>query len=280
MTMTLLEVLTSASEYLAERGVENPRFNAEYLLAHVLGKRRLDLYLEFDRLLDETERVPLRELVRQRGKRLPLQHVLGTTEFFGRRFLCDSRALIPRPETEQLLELALVHLPSDQPISLLDSGTGSGVIAATLALERPHASIDATDISPAALTLASENLTNHRVKNQVRLQQADLFPHTGGPYKAILANLPYIPSSEITSLSPEVQCDPLQALDGGSDGLDLLRRLIGAASNHLQPDGWIWLEIGYNQSEAVLSLIEQNGFDESHLVKDYQNIPRFVAAKK
>ncbi len=278
--MILLEVLTSATDYLAERGVENSRLNAEHLLAYALSKRRLDLYLEFDRPLNEAELLPLRELVRQRGNRIPLQHLLGTAEFYGRQFLCDSRALIPRPETEQLLELALAGLPSDQPVSVLDIGTGSGVIATTLALELPQSSVDATDLCSHALTLALENVTKHNVKDRIRLQQADLFPSSGTPYQAIVANLPYIPSKDIEDLSPEVQHDPIQALDGGPDGLELFRRFIASASHHLSPEGRIWLEIGYNQGEDLVTLLKQNRFSEVCLIKDYQNLPRFITAKK
>ncbi|PWU06348.1 MAG: peptide chain release factor N(5)-glutamine methyltransferase [Verrucomicrobia bacterium] len=279
--MTLLEVLNSATEYLARCGVENPRLNSEHLLAHVLRKKRLDLYLEFDRTLQEAERLPLRDLVRQRGKRIPLQHLLGTVEFYGRSFVCDSRALIPRPETEQLLELALSHLPSDQMISLLDIGTGSGIIAATLALELPHACVDATDLSPEALMLASENIAKHGLSQRVRIQQADLFPPAGkNPYQAIVANLPYIPSQEIEALSPEVQYDPIEALDGGADGLDLFRRFIQCAPDYLRLGGQIWLEIGHQQGNTLFNLLIDRGFCEVSLFKDYQNRPRFITAKK
>ncbi len=280
--MTLLEVLNSATEYLARCGVESPRLNAEHILAHVLKKRRLDLYLEFDQTLEESERIPLRDLVRQRGKRIPLQHLLGTVEFYGRSFLCDSRALIPRPETEQLLELALPHLPSDRIISLLDIGTGSGIIAATLALELPQASVDATDLSPEALALASENISKHGLNQRIQLQQADLFPPTDRRhhYQVIVANLPYIPSKDIESLAPEVQHDPMQALDGGPDGLDLFRRFIQCASDYLQSGGQIWLEIGHQQGDTILSLLSDNSFCEVSLLKDYQNRPRFITAKK
>ena len=220
--MTLLQVLTAATSYLQRHGVDHPRLNAEHLLAHVLGKKRLDLYLEFDRSLLEAERAPFRELIRDRGTGKPLQHLLGTAEFFGRSFTSDPRALVPRPETEQLVELVIQNLgsgPAD--MNILDIGTGCGVIAITLALESPLAAIWATDISVEALSLARENALRHSVK--INFHRANLFPPGANRFDWIVANLPYIASDELATLQPEVQHDPPAALDGGPDGLCQIR---------------------------------------------------------
>jgi release factor glutamine methyltransferase len=271
-----LEVLRATERYLAERGVANPRLNAEHLLAHALGLKRMELYLQFDRALTESERAPLRDLVKRRGARQPLQHVLGTAEFHGRAFTCDQRALVPRPETEQLVELALEILHPHLAPTLLDIGTGSSVIALTLALELPSATVHATDLWPDALALAAENAARHALTDRIVFHQADLLPPGGTKFDLIIANLPYIPADEIPSLSPEVRHDPVTALDGGSDGLDLIRRLIGTAPDHLAPAGALLLEIGAGQAQTVGGLLSARKFRDISVRPDYQNIPRFA----
>jgi release factor glutamine methyltransferase len=274
--MTVLEVLTAATGYLEKRDVESPRLNAEHLLAHVLGKKRLDLYMEFDRWLSEDERMPLRDLIRRRGERVPLQHLLGTAEFFGRSFLCDGRALVPRPETEQLIELVL---PA-KPRRALDVGVGSGVIALTLAQEFPEAEIHGIDLSPAALALTRENIARHGLETRVTLHEGDLLPPASGPFELIVANLPYIASADMAELQKEVQFDPASALDGGEDGLDLVRRLITDAPHHLAPGGLMALEIGHDQAARVAEIFAQAGYEQIAIEKDYQGVERFVTARK
>jgi release factor glutamine methyltransferase len=275
-TVPLLEVLRGTERYLADRGVENARLNAEHLLAHALGLKRMELYLQFDRPLTESERAPLRDLVKRRGAREPLQHVLGTAEFHGRTFACDKRALVPRPETEQLVELAL-EMAKDKPAAtILDIGTGSGVIALTIALELPSATLHATDLSPDALALAAENATRHALTDRIVFHQADLLPPDDAQFDLIIANLPYIPAEEIASLSPEVRHDPASALDGGTDGLDLIRRLIETAPDRLAPGGALLLEIGLGQADAVNALLSARKFRDISVRPDYQNIPRFA----
>ena len=275
-TVPLLEVLRGTERYLADRGVENARLNAEHLLAHALGLKRMELYLQFDRPLTESERAPLRDLVKRRGAREPLQHVLGTAEFHGRTFACDKRALVPRPETEQLVELAL-EIAKDKPAAtILDIGTGSGVIALTIALELPSATLHATDLSPDALALAAENAARHALTDRIVFHQADLLPPDDARFDVIIANLPYIPAEEIASLSPEVRHDPASALDGGTDGLDLIRRLIETAPDRLAPGGALLLEIGLGQADAVNTLLSARKFRDISVRPDYQNIPRFA----
>src|SRR5215472_14314366 len=174
--MTVLEVLQSTTAYFQKRHIENPRLNAEHLLAHVLGRKRIELYLEFERTLLESELTPLREMVRRRGgAREPLQHLLGTVEFYGRTFGCDKRALVPRPETEQLVELLISRFKSEISHSrMIDVGTGSGVIALSLAAKYPEAEIVATDISEDALALARENAERLGLADRVRFQRSNL----------------------------------------------------------------------------------------------------------
>jgi release factor glutamine methyltransferase len=277
--MSLLEVLKGASEYLGKQGIESPRLNAEHLLAHVLGIKRLELYLQFDRPLGEREREPLRDFVRRRGTGIPLQHLLGTVEFCGRIFKSDARALIPRPETEQLVERALTHTPCS---SILDVATGSGVIALSLALSLPDASVTATDISPEALSLARENAALLGA-DKVVFHESDLMPPPGSEWEEfdlITSNLPYIPSADIQGLSREVRHDPLLALDGGEDGMDLIRRIAPLAMERLRPGGLLLLEIGIDQSEAVMSCLAGHNYRDIKALSDYQGVPRFIEAVK
>jgi release factor glutamine methyltransferase len=277
--MSLLDVLKGASEFLSKQGVEQPRLNAEHLLAHVMGLKRMDLYLQFDRPLGENERAPLRDLVRRRGTGLPLQHLLGSVEFFGRTFKSDARALIPRPETEQLVERALTYKSLS---NILDVGTGTGVIPLTLTLERPEAKVTATDISPEALSLAQENAVLLDVE-KITFLEADLIPlkfSETGPFDLITSNLPYIPSGDIAGLSREVQHDPLLALDGGVNGLDLIVRLAPLAAEHLAPEGHLLLEIGIDQSEQVIACLAGHNYRDIIALPDYQGILRFIEAVK
>lgn len=274
--MSLLEVLKGASDFLGKQGVESPRLNAEHLLAHILGIKRLELYLQFDRPLGEKEREPLRDLVRRRGTGIPLQHLLGTAEFCGRTFRSDARALIPRPETEQLVERALTY---SDPASILDVATGSGVIALSLALGRPGASVTATDISPEALSLAAENAALLGV-DRVTFHEADLMPPGETTFDLITANLPYIPAGEIPSLSREVRNDPILSLDGGSEGLDLIVRLAPIAFERLHPGGHLLLEIGIGQSGTVVACLAGHNYRDIVALPDYQGIPRFIEAVK
>ena len=276
--MTTLEVLNAATSYLEKQGVESPRLNAEYLLAHVLGKKkRIDLYLEFEHPLGEKERAPLRDLVKRRSEGIPLQHLLGTSEFCGHLFTCDARGLIPRPETEQLVELVRRSAP-DAP-SFLDVGTGSGVIAISLALALPTAKVSACDLSPDALSLAQENAARYQLGERMAFFRSDLLAAVSETFAVIVANLPYIPSADIPNLSREVQKDPLTALDGGPDGLVLVERLIAEARSRLAPGGLLALEIGHDQAERVMELLTANNYRDIAAHRDYQDIQRFVSAR-
>ena len=276
--MTVLDVLQSTTAYFKKRKIDNPRLNAEHLLAHVLERKRLDLYLEFERELTESELVPLRELVRRRGEGEPLQHLLGTVEFCGHTFLCDSRALVPRPETEELVELLKSEIRSLES-EILDVGTGSGVIALTLATEFPEAKISGIDISEDALALARENAARLDLSDRVRFFKSDLLENVDGIFDLIVANLPYIAAQDRHTLSREVLHDPEVALFAGGQGDELARVLIDQAPARLRPGGRLALEVGLGQSEALFSRLAEKNYRDICSKNDYSGRARFLFAR-
>ena len=278
--MTVLDVLQSMAAYFKKRRIDSPRLNAEHLLAHVLGRKRIELYLEFERELSESELAPLRELVRRRGEGEPLQHLLGTVEFCGHTFLCDKRAMVPRPETEQLVEVLIADCGlriADWKI--LDVGTGSGVIALTLAKEFPEAKISGTDISEDALALARENAARLGLSDRVRFFKSNLLENVDGIFDLIVANLPYIAAQDRHSLSREVLRDPEVALFAGAHGDELVRALIEQAPARLRPGGMLALEIGLGQSEALLSILAEKNYRDICSKNDYSGRARFLFAR-
>ena len=276
--MTTLEVLNAATSYLDKRGVESARLNAEHLLAHVLGMpRRIELYLQFERPVSEGQRAPLRELVKRRAEGIPLQHILGEVEFCGRVFICDARALIPRPETELLVELVLKE--SAATTSILDVATGSGVIGLSLALSRPDAAVTLCDISSEALSLAAANAFRHGIADKVVQKESDLLDSVEGIFDVIVSNPPYIPTSDIASLSREVQNDPVLALDGGSDGLRIIERLVQASMSKMSAGGLLALEIGHDQAARVVEILKMHNFRDIVVHQDYQGVERFVFSR-
>ncbi len=278
--MTLLEVLSSTTAYLRKHNIESPRLNAEHLLAHALGRQRIELYLEFERELEESELAPLRGLVKRRGKGEPLQHLLGTVEFCGQTFLCDNRALVPRSETEQLVELLISRFKSEiANARIVDVGTGSGVIALSLAAEFPRAEIAGTDISEDALALARENAGQLDLSNQVRFMKGDLLENTEGTFDLIAANLPYISTEDRQKLSREVLHDPAVALFAGVRGDELMRQLIAQAPSSLRPGGILAMEIGTGQSETLAAALTEKNYRDIQSEKDYSGVIRFLFAR-
>jgi release factor glutamine methyltransferase len=276
----LLEVLTSGAGYLQKHGVDEARLNMEHLLAHVLGCRRLGLYLRFEERLGESTLAQLRDLIRRRAEGTPLQHLLGTVDFLGHELISDHRALIPRPETEFLVdwlirEVAVSHLP--QPTTLLDMATGSGCIGLTLASAWKECRVQLTDISEDALDLARLNASRLGL-DHVQFMRSDLFEKVSGSYDLIVTNLPYIPSGEIPTLSREVRRDPVSALDGGHDGMDIIRRFLQEAPAHLLSGGRVALEVGHDQGHSLAGLASEHGFVDVRLQADLAGIERFVVA--
>jgi release factor glutamine methyltransferase len=277
--MTVLEVLQSMTAYFKKSRIDNPRLNAEHLLAHVLGCTRMELYLEFEKNLGETELATLRQLVRRRGQGEPLQHLLGTVEFCGYTFLCDKRAMVPRPETEELVELLLQSTVHHPPSNILDVGTGSGVIALSLAAKFPEAQIHAIDLSEEALELAHENAQQLGLSARVDFAKSDLLKNIRGKFDLIVANLPYISSQDRHLLSREVLHDSEVALFGGARGDELIRELIEQAPPHLRPGGLLALEAGIGQSEALSGVLTQKKYRDICWKNDYSGTSRFMFAR-
>lgn len=278
--MNVLEVLQSTSAYFKKREIESARLNAEHLLAHALGRKRIELYLDFDRPLGEAELAPLRELVRRRGQGEPLQHLLGTQEFCGHSFLCDKRALIPRPETEELVELVIAEIGDRKPeMKIVDVGTGSGVIALSLAAILTQAEVHAIDLSPDALALARENASRLELTARVRFEESDLLAQAAQGYDLIVANLPYVPRTDRAALSREVLHDPEMALFGGETGDEMIRQLILQAPAHLAPGGLLALEIGIGQADALVAALGSANYHDISQRHDSAGVTRFLLAR-
>jgi release factor glutamine methyltransferase len=267
----ILELLDKTTAFLKQRGIDSPRLQIELILAHVLKLQRMTIYMQFERELTTEELDTLRPLVKRRADHEPLQHILGETNFYGQPFFCNKEALIPRPETEILVEWILATF-KEQPVgTFYDIGTGTGIIALTLAKHLPGWNITGTDISGAALALARKNQDRHTAANITWLEH-NLLPDTPAQH-AIAANLPYLTDAEMTSLPEEVTYDPPLALHGGKDGLDLIRKLISmttAKTTHL------FLETGAHHTPATRRLLQNAGFTHTEIRKDMNNTPRFI----
>jgi release factor glutamine methyltransferase len=287
--VTVLQAIQRSVDFLAKKGVESPRLHAELLLAHVLQVPRMKLYLDFERVLTDDQQNSLRELVRRRGQREPLQHVLGSACFCGLDLAVNRDVLVPRPETEILAELGWQFLknsaarPGSAPPLALDFGTGSGCIAVALAAQCPAARISALDISPAALALASQNAAKHAVDSRIEFFAGDGFAAlpVNIRFDLIISNPPYIPAAEIELLDPEVRDhDPRSALDGGADGLDFYRRLAREAAAFLRPGGRIMVEFGDGQEAAVAAAFEHEKWIVESIKPDYNAKPRILVARR
>lgn len=273
------EALAQAATRLDNDGVESPRFDAELLLAHVLGVNRAAILAHPDRTLTPKQLTRFRDLVTRRAEREPLAYIVGRREFFGLDFTVDPRVLIPRPETELLVEYALrLARRLDGPAHIADAGAGSGAIAVTLAVHLPQATIYALDDSAEALEVVAENARRHGVGDRVHRLQGDLLAPLPGPVDLITANLPYVAADEWAELAPEIRDhEPRAALDGGADGLALIRRLLATAEPHLRPGGAILLEIGASQGVAVTALARQSfPLADVQLQQDYAGLDRLI----
>ena len=282
--MTVLEGIQKSAEFLAKKSVEPPRLHAELLLAHLLKMPRMKLYLNFERALTPAEVDALRELVRRRGLREPLQHITGSTSFCGLEIAVSRHVLIPRPETELLAEAGWNYLSTinHQPSTALDFGTGSGCIAVVLAEKCPGAKIFALDVSADALALARQNAAANPAANRIEFVESNGFAALPNElrFDLIVSNPPYIPTAEIETLEPEVRdYDPRGALDGGADGLDFYRRLAVEAQQFLKPAGKIILEFGEGQAAAIREIFEKQNWVVEAIQPDYTQRERIFIAR-
>lgn len=277
----LLETLKKATDFLARKGLEKPRAEAEHLFAAGLGLKRLDLYLQFERLLTDAEVEKLRGLTVRRGNREPLQHIVGQVEFRDLVLKSDKRALVPRPETEELVDLALALFPADQPVRVLDLGTGSGAIALAIASERPAWVVEALDRSPDALALARENAERCGLASRVAFAESDWFSAVTDAYDLIVSNPPYLTEAEVAEADPEVkQFDPPSALVAPEHGLADLRKILAGAPPHLRAGGWVLCETGIGQHAALAELSARLGYAEAAGFPDMSGRPRFWRARR
>jgi release factor glutamine methyltransferase len=277
-TWTIRKVLTWTTQHFEKRQVDSPRLTAEVLLAYVLKADRVRLYVDLERPLSKEELASFRALIERRMGGEPTQYLTGVKEFYNRPFKVDARVLIPRPETELLVEAALHALPKDAPSQALDVCTGSGCIAISLAAERPQATVLATDLSADACALARENAEKLGVGDRVSILQGDLFAPVPADarFALIVSNPPYISSGEIPSLSAEVRREPHLALDGGADGLVVLRRVIEGARRLLQAGGLLAMEMAETQGSAVKELLQAAGFVDVRVEKDLERRDRLA----
>lgn len=277
---TVLETLDKGTAYLTKKGIEDARRNMQMLVAHQLSCTRMDLYLRFDQEMEEKDLVPLRELLKKRGEGVPIQHLVGTVFFHRREFKCDSRGLIPRPETEELAEWLLKNTTLPEAPRILDMGCGSGVLGLTLAAEIPAAQVTLADLSADALALTRENAAELEITN-ARFVESDLFSALGdGAYDLIVANLPYVPETDRPTLAKELAHDPALALFSGPDGMDLIRRFVPEAAARLLPGGWLALEIGIDQAAETESLLRAAGLADIRTIKDISGVARFPVARR
>ncbi len=279
--ITVLEVVQKTTEFLAGKGVESARLNAELLIGHALGLKRMQLYLQFERVLLETELEKIRPLVKRRSQREPLQYIIGDTEWSGVKLKVDKRALIPRPETELLVEFVVARL-AEPPARILDLGTGSGAIALALAKRYENVAVTAVDASDDALALAAENGKALGLADRVNFLKSNWYEalKADEPYDLIVSNPPYLTADETAAAEPEVRVhEPVSALTAADAGLADLRVIIAGARRYLKPGGLLALETGIAQHAELARLLTEAGFTGVESLRDLTERDRFVMAR-
>ncbi len=281
--LTVLESINLSTEFLKKKGIESPRVNAELLLAKILNCKRLDLYLAFDRPLNEDETNLYREFIRRRSKYEPLQYITGSVEFYGLEFNVNPSVLIPRPETEIIVEKIIEENRDKTNLKILDVGTGSGIIAVCLAKYLPDSKVTAVDLSNDALTAAKNNAGLNAVEDKIKFYQTDIFKDEipESELDIIVSNPPYISNEEFPALQPELRIfEPRAALTDESDGLSFYRAIAKIGKHKLKECGKIYFEVAQYQSDKVKSILEEAGFKNIKCQKDYLNIERVVYGEK
>jgi len=279
---TIRKVLDWTRGHFEKHDVDAPRLTAELLLAHLLQVERVKLYMDLERPLSREELGAYRAMIQKRLAGEPTQYLVGAKEFYGRRFEVDARVLIPRGETELLVEAALRAVPRDAPARVLDLCTGSGCVAVSIAAERPQASVWATDLSADALAVAKANAARHQVDGRVSFFAGDLFAAVppDATFDVVVSNPPYVKRGDLPGLQKEVQKEPVLALDGGPDGLEVIRRIIDAALPRLKAGGLLALEIGDEQGAALNELLVRAGYHDVRIEKDLARHDRLALGTK
>ena len=279
---TIQSLLNWTINFFKQKGIESARLDAEVLLAHLLKKERIYLYVHFDEPMQEQELAAFREYVKRRAQHVPVAHIIGEKEFMGLKFKVTPATLVPRPDTEILVENAVAELGKDSAAEITDIGTGSGAVILSMLVNMPKAKGCTVDISPEALAVARENADSLEVSDRCEFFEGDLFaPLDGRVFDAIVSNPPYIPQKDIAGLEDDVKkYEPLTALTDGGDGLGFYRRLFSEGRAFVKDGGMMAVEIGIHQSAQVRDIAEQNGWQDVKIVKDYAGIDRVVIAWK
>jgi release factor glutamine methyltransferase len=288
-TWTILEILGATADYLKEKGIDDARLNAELLLAHVLNCRRIDLYANFDKPVSESEREQYKSLLRRRTAREPLQYILGETEFMGLRFFVDRRVLIPRPETEVLVEKTIEvcrQFPEGtERISILDIGTGSGNIAVSLAKFVGNGHVTAIDVSAEALEVAQKNGELHKLSSRIEWKTVDVLSDAvfgiGDAFDIVVSNPPYGSQEDLKTLQPEIiEHEPKIAIFDGGDGLRFLKRISEVGNRLLRRGGCLLFEVGFDQSVEIKEIMARYGYEGIEVFKDLAGIDRVVKGSR
>ena len=283
--LTVIKAVELSEEYLRKKGIDEARANAELMLAEILHCKRLDLYLQFDRPLNEKEKQVYREWLQRRANGEPLQYITGNVEFYGLKLKVNSSVLIPRPETELLVEKIIKDNRESKGLKILDVGTGSGNIAIALEINLDSANVTSIDISKEAIETATENAKNNSATERLTFENIDIFDEGAisklNSFDIIVSNPPYVPEEEMENLQKEIKdFEPVEAVTDGADGLRFFTRIVEASEKLLKQNGKIYFEVGEGEAEKVAAILKENNFLNIEIINDYNGIPRIVKGEK